>query len=225
MGENRTVLGINTFEKSLIIAICTILGAVIGWFLPVIADWVLKLPIIPMEQWIRLISSLDHFWVSVIAAGVGVIAGMIFSLVVFHETLTATVSDHQLRLVLGDAVKIFKREDIYAVYMDNKNLVVLGQNSQELYREVLEAKLDTVRQAFYLHGYPWNEEDPFAAHYQRWVEGHPDFPPTVNALMRARERALKEDNKTAKYLRGDLAELGVVIRDERNGQFARRIHG
>ncbi|MFM9281212.1 YqeB family protein [Paenibacillus jiagnxiensis] len=76
MGENRTILGINTFEKSLIIAICTILGAVIGWYLPVIADWVLKLPIIPMEQWVRFISSLDHFWVSVTAAGVGVIAGL-----------------------------------------------------------------------------------------------------------------------------------------------------
>lgn len=225
MGENRTILGINKFEKSLILVICTILGAIIGWFLPVIADWVLKLPVIPMEQWVRFISSLDHFWVSVIAAAVGVIAGLIFSLVVFHESLTATVSDHQLKLVLGDKVKTFRREDIYAVYMENKNLVLLGQDSQELYREVLEAKLDTVREAFYLHGYPWMDEDPFAAHYQRWVEGHPDFPPPVNALMRARERALKEDKETAKYLREELAELGVVIRDERNGQFARQIHG
>ncbi len=52
--------------------------------------------------------------------------------------------------------------------------------------------------------------------------GHPDFPEKVNALLYAREHALKEDKKKdAKYLREDLAKLGVVIRDERNSQYVR----
>ncbi|GEM_PF-7079974 len=54
--------------------------------------------------------------------------------------------------------------------------------------------------------------------------GHPDFPEKVNALLYAREQALKEDKKTnAKYLREDLAKLGVVIRDERNSQYVRLV--
>lgn len=54
--------------------------------------------------------------------------------------------------------------------------------------------------------------------------GHPDFPEKVNARLYAREHVLKEDKKKdAKYLREDLAKLGVVIRDERNGQYVRLV--
>ncbi|MEJ8545000.1 YqeB family protein [Brevibacillus borstelensis] len=226
MEKNTTVLGMSKSEKSLIIVVCIILGAAIGWFLPIIADWVLKLPVVPFEKLFIFIASFHHFWVSVVASIVGVIAGFILSLIVFSESLTATVSDHQLKLVLGDSEKIIEKKDIYAVYMDNKNLVVLGQSSQELYREVFEIKSDAVRGAFHKHGYPWHEGDPFISEYQRWADGHPDFPSGINALLGVRERALKEeDKKTAKYLREDLAQLGVVIRDDRNGQYVRLSQG
>jgi flagellar motor component MotA len=195
MGDNVTILGFNKFEKALIIVVPMILGAVIGWFIPVIADWVLMLPIVPMEKLIMIISSLNHLWVSIVASIIGVIAG-------------------------------FKKKEISAVYMENKNLVVLGQSNNELYREVLESKLGFVREAFHQHWYPWKDEDPFISQYQRWVLDHPDFPSKINKLLVVRERAIKEDKKKdAKYLREDLSKLGVVISDERNDHSVRFING
>lgn len=39
MGEYKeTVLGLNKLEQALIVAVLMILGAVIGWFIPVIAE-------------------------------------------------------------------------------------------------------------------------------------------------------------------------------------------
>ncbi|MCX7746037.1 MAG: hypothetical protein N2645_03960 [Clostridia bacterium] len=225
MEENVTVLGINKSEKSIITTVCIILGAVIGLFIPMIVDWALKLPVVPMEKLLIFIASLNHFWVSGVAAIIGVIAGVFVSLVIFSESLTVTLSDNQLKLVLRDSERIIHKKDISAVYMDNKNLVVLGQNSQELYSEQFDLKLDSVRDTFGKHQYPWFDADPFINEYQRWEYGHPDFPSDINALLRAREIAIKEKNKkTAKYLREDLAELGAVVRDARNGQYVRLIN-
>lgn len=227
MGENNeTILGLSKLEKALIVVVPMILGAVIGWFIPVIADGVLKLPIVPLEKLIIFIASLNHFWVSIAATMTGVFVGLFFSFMVFSESLKVTVSDHQLKSVLGHSEKIIEKKQISAVYFENKNLVVLGQRSHELYRAVLDMKLDSVREAFHQHRYPWKDGDPFVGQYQRWVVDLPHLSLHIHALLNARERALKEDKKKeAKYLREDLAILGIVIRDEKKGQYIRLING
>lgn len=222
MGDNETFLGYNRFEKALIIMVPMILGAIIGWFIPIIADWILKLPIVPLEKLIITITSYNHFWVSIVATIIGVVVGLIFSLIVFSEALKVKMSDKELKLTLGDQERIINKKDISAVYVENKHLVVLGRCNNELYREILESKLETVREAFRQYHYPWKEEDPFMNQYQRWVLGHPDFPENINALLYAREYALKEDKKEeANRLRKDLATLGVVIRDDKTAQYVR----
>lgn len=225
MEDNETVLGLNKFEKALIIVVPMILGAVIGWFVPVIAGWVLKLPIVPMEKLIITISSLNHFWVSIVATIIGVIVGLVFSIIVFSETLKVIVSDNKLKLVIDDVEKVIEKKEVSAIYLENKYLVVLGQSGHELYRGLLESKLEVIQEAFSHHSYPWKEEDPFASQYKRWVLDHPDFPADINALLNARARALKEENKEeAKHLREDLAKVGVVIRDEKKAQYVRMIN-
>ena len=224
MGDNETVLGFDKFEKVLIIVVPMILGAVIGWFIPVIAEWILKLPIVPMEKLIIMISSLNHFWVSIVATIIGVIVGLIFSMIVFSETLKVIISDHQVKLVIEDVEKVIEKKEISAIYMENKNLIVLGQSANELYRELSEFKMEVAREAFLYHSYPWKEEDPFASQYKRWVLDHPDFPADINALLNARAGALKEDNKEeAKHLREDLAKVGIVIRGDKKAQYVRII--
>lgn len=227
MGENNaTLLGLNKSEKALIVVVPIILGAVIGWFVPVIADGVLQLPVVPLEKLMIYIASLNHFWVSIVATITGVFVGLFFSFMVFSDSLKVTVTDHQLKLVLEDSEKIIEKKQIAAIYFEDKNLVVLGQRSHELYRAVLDMKLDSVRKAFHHHRYPWKDDDPFVDQYQRWILDHPNFTSHIHSLLNARERALKEGKKKeAKYLREDLAILGIVIRDEKNGQYVRLIHG
>lgn len=222
MGDSETVIGLSKFEKALIVLVPMVLGGLIGWFIPTIADWVLMLPIVPMEKLIQLIASSNSLWISIVATVIGIIVGVLLTFTIFDENLEVTISYNSLQLKLGDREETIKKKDISAIYMENKQLIILGQNSDELYREVIETKEDTVQEAFNNYKYPWHGEDPFDSEYQRWVIGHPDFPEKINALLYAREHALKENKKKdVKYLREDLAVLGVVIRDERNGQYVR----
>ena len=46
--------------------------------LPVIADWVLTIPIVPFKGPLEFITSLNSFWVSIIAAFIGIVAGLFF---------------------------------------------------------------------------------------------------------------------------------------------------
>jgi hypothetical protein len=224
MRETETVLGLSKVEKTLIILVPMVLGGLIGWFIPVIADWLLNLPVLPWEKLIEFIASLNSLWVSIIATIIGIIVGILLTLTIFEESLEVTITYENLQLKLGDKVDTLDKKDISTIYIENKQLIILGKNSNELYREVFETKIDTVQETFRTYQYPWKEKDPFEKEYQRWVLGHPDFPEKVNALLYAREHALKEDEKEdAKYLREDLAKLGVVIRDERNGQYVRLV--
>lgn len=178
-----------------------------------------------MEKLIITISSLNHFWVSIVATIIGVIVGLVFSIIVFSETLKVIVSDNKLKLVIDDVEKAIEKKEVSAIYLENKDLVVLGQSGHELYRGLLESKLEVIQEAFSHQSYPWKEEDPFASQYKRGVLDHPDFPADINALLNARARALKEENKEeAKHLREDLAKVGVVIRDEKKAQYVRRIN-
>ncbi len=222
MEKNETILGYNKFEKVLIIMVPMILGAIIGWFIPMIADLALKLPVVPMEGLIITIASLNHFWVSIVATIIGVVAGIIFSFIIFNESLKVTITDKELKLAIGNQEKVINKKDISAVYVENKHLVILGRHGNEINREVLESKLETARETFCQHRYPWKKEDPFMNQYERWVLGHPGFPENINALLYAREYALKEDKKEdVKRLREELATLGVVIRDDRKAQYVR----
>jgi len=224
MRETETVLGLSKGEKTIIILVPMVLGGLIGWFIPVIADWLLKLPVVPWEGLIEFIASLNSFWVSIAATIIGITVGVLLTLTIFEESLEVTITYDNLQLKLGDKVDIIDKKDISTIYIENKQLIILGKNSNELYREIFETKIDTVRETFRTYKYPWKEKDPFKKEYQRWVLGHPDFPEKLNALLYAREHALKEDKKKdAKHLREDLAKLGVVIRDEKNRQYVRLV--
>ena len=80
MEHNKTILGFSRFEKLMIILIPMILGGTIGWFLPTIAKWILKLPFIPLEKLFIFASHSNNFWFSISAMIIGVIAGIILSI-------------------------------------------------------------------------------------------------------------------------------------------------
>jgi hypothetical protein len=226
MNGSATVLGFNKFEKALVLIIPMAAGGLIGWFLPVLAKWMLKLPIVPVEKLFALIASSTSIWISIGAAVIGIAGGVLLTVIIFDENLEVTVSDYAVQLKVRDKTTTIGKKDITAVYMEKKQLVFLGQKSEELFREAVEAKVDAACEAFQQHHYPWAEKDPYESQYQRWVLGHPDFSEKANAFLYARETALKEDKKKdAKYLREDLARLGIVIKDERNGQYVRVADG
>lgn len=170
MRETESVLGLNKAEKTLIILVPMVLGGLIGWFIPVIADWLLNLPVVPWEKLIEFIASLNSLWVSIVATIIGIIVGILLTLTIFEESLEVTITYENIQLKLGDKVDTLDKKDISTIYIENKQLIILGKNSNELYREVFETKIDTVRETFRTYQYPWKEKDPFEKDYQRWTE-------------------------------------------------------
>jgi hypothetical protein len=100
---------------------------------------------------------------------------------VFHESLEITISSNNVQLKFKDKVKTIEKEDISAIYiyqmdkkerqsamyLEHKQVVILGKYSNELYREIIDVKDKLVRDAFPKHGYPWVNEDSFADAYER----------------------------------------------------------
>ena len=83
------------------------------------------------------------------------------------------------------------------------------------------------------HGFTWRDGgDPYAHAYRRWVEGLPEdeapdgLPRGANALLSARRRALKRDDRDeADELRQELSRLGISIKDVKDRQHWRRTAG
>jgi hypothetical protein len=111
---------------------------------------------------------------------------------------------------------------VTAVFPDGKRLVLLGTDNGEIAREQHDLPAPALRDAFTAHGYPWHDRDPYADDFRPWVEESPDLPAAAHVLLRARRQALEKDKSDdAAALRGELASLGVVVREERKRQFWR----
>lgn len=105
-----------------------------------------------------------------------------------------------------------------------KELVFLNRSGAELFRGETDSKKELVAETFRMHGYPWQESDPYEGSYHRWVPDHPDYSQHMNALLYARERALQKGEKVeAEALRRDLIKLGVMIQDEEKRQYVRMV--
>ncbi|SER68246.1 hypothetical protein SAMN04487944_10842 [Gracilibacillus ureilyticus] len=220
--NNETVLYLTAGEKALIIIAPPVLGGLLGWFVPSVAEWVITLPFIPFQGVLEWIASVESEWVSVLPVMIGVIVGIIFTYYVFTESLKITIRDEEVNLSVKNNRQNIKKRELSSVYMDGKYLVFLNKHGEELYRGRPESKKELVIEAFSQYEYPWEDRDPYEDHYQRWVRDHPDYSRHVNALLAAREKALKDlETKEAEVLRKDLADLGIVIRDKGKRQYVR----
>lgn len=218
-------LGLKWSDKAIVIVLSLILGGVIGWYLPVIASWLMKLPFIPYSQFFEWIATLNNPWVSIITLCAGIIAGIIFIIYIFSENLQIVVNDLKIKTRLNDHENEFPKADIGAIYMDKKQLVFLGNDGQEIFRgDKPEGKPALIQQSFLQFGYPWKEEDPFEKDYFLWVTDHPDFNSHTNAMLSARENAIEEKkDKKIIDLQKELTKLGVVIKDRDGKQYVRKV--
>jgi hypothetical protein len=161
-------------------------------------------------------------WGTVGAIGIGAIIGLGFAGLMAQERLTVTVAPEHVTLIVGSSQRQFERAEIGSVFVDHKHLVLLDESGAEQARQPSDLDKAPLRRAFVDHDYPWRDKDPFAGHFSRWVEDTPELPLRVNALMAARDRALrKRDRKEAALLRTEIAKRGIVVRDEKKHQYWR----
>jgi uncharacterized membrane protein YgcG len=201
-----------------------LLGAAAGWLIRAIAGWVSSAPWAPLRGVFRLIASLPDPPATIGAIAAGAAIGLAVAYQGQQESLTVTVSADRVTLArLGSTTELARRS-VGAVFVDRKQLVLLGPAADELTREPSDLDRDRLRVTFVRYGYPWHDGgDPHEADYRRWVPNTPDLPASANALLAARERALgRKDSGDATELRTELARLGIVVRESQQRQYWRR---
>lgn len=206
--------------------ILPVLGAGLGWIARAIASWVASLPAAPFQGPFKLVAALPQPWATVATMALGVVAGLVLAFLIHLDNLTVTVHQDRVRLARGDVEREFDRGGVVAVFVDNKELVLLRADGSEWAREKHDLRTDRLANAFRRHGFTWRESDPYDAEFTRWVEETPGLPAAANALLKARAKAIKKgDHDDAKQLREELAKLNVVVRERDKRQFWRRTTG
>lgn len=198
-------------------------GAVVGWLVPLLADWLVTLPWAPLDGPAELVSSIPEPGRTIGAVGVGVLLGLVVGFIVVHESLAVRVSRGRVVLTVRDASQEFGRDEVGLVVRDGKQLVLLGPDGMEIAREDCHLTWQRLSDAFSGHGYRWADEDPHREDFRLWVPGTPGLPDGADALLRARAaaRAKEESGEDARELRRELLRLGVVVRDEKKRQYWR----
>lgn len=216
-----TVLGLSAADQLVLLVGVPVVGVLLGFLLPGASRWISQLPL-PMLGVFKLIALPNTVWVVVVCVTIGFLLSVAVAVAGVKGSLTVTISDAEIGLERDKATRTIARSDVDAVFADGKKLVVLDRESRQLVRETPEAKPAQLAQAFGAYGYPWVERDPYADLYQKWVPDTPDLPSAVNALLAAREVALrKKVAKDAARLRDEVQNFGFVLRDEGTHQFWR----
>src|SRR4051812_9821107 len=90
----RTVIGHSTGDKVLLFGGLPLLGLVLGFFLPRIADWATGRAWVPFQGVLKVIAAWDGWWVVAICIVVGLIAGILLAAVALDDILKVTIT-HQ----------------------------------------------------------------------------------------------------------------------------------
>jgi hypothetical protein len=209
------VLGFSRSDRVVVLGGFPAVGGVVGWVLPVLARWLLGPEWVPFAGPLRVVARLDGGWGHLAAVAGGALLGAAAGFMAVHEALRVTVRDDGLVVQLGDSRRTLAKSAVDAVFVDGRQLVVLDRESRQVVRDRLEnADSPRVRQAFLAHRYAWVDGDPYAGLFRRWVPDLPDLPPTVNALLAARAKALEAGSASdAADLRDEVQKLGYTVRD------------
>jgi hypothetical protein len=198
-------------------------GGLVRWG----ADWVASLPWAPLQGPFKALASLPEPWTTLVALVLGAAAGLYLTYEAEKESLTVTLDHDLVTLTRFDCAPVaLPRASVAGGFLDGKQLVLLGRAGEELARE-RHSELDPerLRVAFTTHGYRWHADgDPYRDDYRRWVPGVPDLPAGADAVLKAREQALRKgEHGDAAELRAELGKLGVVVREEKHRQYLRRV--
>lgn len=223
--QTATSLGLTWPVRVMLLVGAPILGAVVGFFLPAITRWAATLPWVPFQEPLKAVASIHGAWLPVLTGTAGLLGGIWIAHLSFKETLSITIDDRSLRLTKNGDISTLSRDEIDAVFLDQKELVLLNLAGAELARETHESSRRRISGAFQAHGYPWSPDgDPHHHAYRRWVPETPELPGAVNALLKAREAALKDKRREdSSDFRREAAKLGIVLRDEQHRQYWRRV--
>jgi hypothetical protein len=224
-GGGATVVAPAPGERALVWVGFPLVGAAAGWLLKALAEWATSLPWVPFQGPLELVATVPDPEATIGSLALGIVGGLAVAMLAEQDYVRVTVGDDQVTITRGGSSQPVPRASIGAVFLDGKQLVLLGHATEELAREGGDLPdAERLQAAFAARGYPWVPGgDPHKGEYRRWVEDLPDLPAGADAILRARARALdRGDKDDAAQLRQELGKLGIVVRDEGKRQSWRR---
>ncbi|MET8826892.1 hypothetical protein ABZX40_04575 [Streptomyces sp. NPDC004610] len=205
-----------------IVLVCIACGAVGGWLITLLADWLTTLRWAPLKSPAELLTSIPEPGLTLGAIAVGAALGLLVGVIGLHESLTVHISRSRVTFNIRETTDTFTRDRIGMAVRDGKHLVLLAPNGMEIAREHSGLRWQQVADTFTAHGYTWADTDPYRDAFRRWVPGTPGLPAGADALLVARAATRKsDDTKDARELRLELLRLGVVVRDDGKRQYWR----
>jgi hypothetical protein len=224
----RTVIGHSTGDKVVLFGGLPLVGLVLGFFLPRIADWATRRAWVPFQGPLKLIAGWDGWWVVAICVAIGVIAGVLLAGMALDDTLKVTITNQSVEFLKNQKTVTVPREKVAVAFLDGKEIVLQDPSSRELAREKhdqLKPEAKQIPVAFRTHGYPWSDAgDPHESEFRRWVEDEPDLPPAVNAVLKVRSKAFDQGDKgkaDLRELRAEITNLGYTVKDTDKKQYWR----
>lgn len=218
--KNTSIIGMGFLEKLFAFLFPVVLGT-IGCFFPKLLNFI---SLFSDSKVIQFMKTVNPFWLSVILLCVGIVVGLLLSLTVYKEALKISINDQELWIKKDDDAKIIKKSEIQGIFMEGNQVIIMGRQGQELLREKTDIKKEEVRKTFQSHDYPWYEEDPYINEFHLWTLDDQILGEKANSILYERRNALREgDKKKAKDLKTDLHELGVVVKDQGENQYVRKI--
>jgi hypothetical protein len=224
----RTVIGHSTGDKVVLFGGLPLVGLVLGFFLPRIADWATGRAWVPFQGPLKLIAGWDGWWVVAICVAIGVIAGVLLAGMALDDTLKVTITNQSVEFLKNQKTVTVPREKVAVAFLDGKEIVLQDPSSRELAREKhdqLKSEAKQIPVAFRTHGYPWSDAgDPHESEFRRWVEDEPDLPPAVNAVLKVRSKAFDQGDKgkaDLRELRAEITNLGYTVKDRDKKQYWR----
>ena len=226
----RTTIGHSASDKLFLYGGLPLLGLVLGYFLPRIADWAAEQKWVPFQGPLELIAKGDAWWVLVICLVVGAGAGLLLAAMALEDTLKVTITNTDVEFLKNQKTARVPRSQIARVFLDGREIVLQDSRSAELARErhdELKSEAKKIPAAFRAHGYPWSDAgDPHADEFRRWVEDDPELSASANAVLRARSKSFDQGDKgkaDLRELRAELAKLSIVVRDKDKKQYWRAV--
>lgn len=219
-----TVIGLAPIERILILIVPPIVGLILGYFIPPIAHWAADLPWFPFQDYLQIIANIQEKWAVIITTILGLFAGVWLTVAAITDSLEITVTEDEVKLKIKGVTQSYSKSDIAQVYLDGKQLVLLGINGLECAREPYESTPANIEKIFVKYRYPWFSGVPQESAYRLWMEDALDLSASLNVLLKAREEALhRKDEESAAEIRLALGKLGITVRDKGRFQYWRKL--
>ncbi|MGE7624331.1 YqeB family protein [Viridibacillus sp. NPDC096237] len=222
MNHTTVHLNFSKGDKLFLWLILPLIGLVIGYFLPPISEWASKLEWIPFQGPFKLVASLNAGWVIFATMAFGLVASIILTLLIYDEILNIYISEDTLAFKIGKIDMSYDKDNISYIYVDHKDLVVIGHEGHELFRYKKELSTKILKEELGERGYLFKDGNPYKEQFKKWVPGLTDLPLEANALLKARDVALKnDDSEEALQIVFELWKLHVSVKEIESKQYYR----